>query len=186
VPPRIEIVQRVEDDAECLEPRDIEARVLDVVVICFDLDFRVEFACRFFCNLSHVSACPATSPACPVTAYQRLGLLDMLGAEQELPVQVAEVDRVQVDDVDLAKARKYKVLEQLAPDATRSHHQYARLVDVSIFCTCSLRQTSPTSLIRSLSCVPRLRAAKVSRAIACAVEVLAEGEFVGGVGAATT
>jgi hypothetical protein len=51
----------------------------------------------------------------------------VLIAEQKLPVQVAEVDRVQVYNVNLAKAREHKILEQFAADAASAHHQYARL-----------------------------------------------------------
>jgi hypothetical protein len=51
----------------------------------------------------------------------------VLVAEQELAIEVAQVDGVEVDDVDLAKAGEDKVLEELAADATSSHHQDARL-----------------------------------------------------------
>lgn len=59
--------------------------------------------------------------------HQSLGLLDVLVAEEELPVQVGEVDGVEVNDVDFAEAGKHKVLEQLAADATSSHHEHASL-----------------------------------------------------------
>lgn len=55
----------------------------------------------------------------------------MLVAEQELAVQVAEVDSVEVDDMDFPKASKDKVLEQLAANATSSYHEDARLPPVS-------------------------------------------------------
>jgi hypothetical protein len=59
--------------------------------------------------------------------YQCLGLLDVLVAEQELPIQIAQINRVQVDNVYLAEASEHEVLEQFAADAASSHHQYARL-----------------------------------------------------------
>ncbi len=43
-------------------------------------------------------------------AHQSLGLLYMLLTEEELTIEVAEVDGVQVDDVDLAEAGENKVL----------------------------------------------------------------------------
>lgn len=49
----------------------------------------------------------------------------MFIAEQKLAVQVAEVDGVQVNDVDLSKASENQVLEKLAADATGSYHQDA-------------------------------------------------------------
>ena len=49
--PRIEIVQRIEDEAEALEPRDVELAILDVVVVRNDADVGVELAGRLFRNL---------------------------------------------------------------------------------------------------------------------------------------
>ena len=51
------------------------------------------------------------------TTYQSLGFLDMLVSEQELPVEIRKIDRVEVDDVDLSEAIEGQVLQQLAPDA---------------------------------------------------------------------
>lgn len=62
-------------------------------------------------------------------AYQRFGLFDVLVAEEELAVQVAEVDGVEIDDMDLAKAGQGEVLEQLAADSSSSDHQNAGLFD---------------------------------------------------------
>ena len=53
----------------------------------------------------------------------------MLVSEEELPVQVAEIDRVEVDDVDFAEAGADEVLEELAADATGSNHQHLGLGD---------------------------------------------------------
>lgn len=57
------------------------------------------------------------------TAYQSLGLLDVLLVEQKLAVQVGEVDGVEVDDMDLAKAGEDEVLEQFASNATGADHE---------------------------------------------------------------
>ena len=48
----------------------------------------------------------------------RLGAADVLRAEQELPVQVRVVNRVQVDHGDIREAREDQVLDKLAADAT--------------------------------------------------------------------
>lgn len=50
--PRIQIVQRIENDCEGLEPVDIELRIFDIGVMRLDLDIRVEFAGGFFRDLS--------------------------------------------------------------------------------------------------------------------------------------
>jgi hypothetical protein len=51
----------------------------------------------------------------------------VLIAEQELPIEVAKIDRVQVHNVNIAKAGEDEILQQFASDATSSHHEYARL-----------------------------------------------------------
>lgn len=62
-------------------------------------------------------------------AHQSLGLLDMLLTKEELTVEVAEVDCVQINDVDLAEAGEDKILQKLAPNSSSADHQNARLVD---------------------------------------------------------
>jgi hypothetical protein len=52
----IEVIERVKDDVELLEPRDVELRILDVVVVGFDLDVGIELLRRFFGNLLVVLA----------------------------------------------------------------------------------------------------------------------------------
>lgn len=55
--PRIHIVERVENNVEALEPCDIEAILLDVLMVCLDLDIGVEATSGLFRNLKRVSAC---------------------------------------------------------------------------------------------------------------------------------
>jgi hypothetical protein len=59
MPPRIQVVERIEDDVECLEPRHVELHVLDVVVVGFDLDVGVELARRLFRNLPRGQRMPS-------------------------------------------------------------------------------------------------------------------------------
>lgn len=47
----IEIVKRIKNDAELLEPRHCEFAVLDVGMVRNNINFGVESAGRFFCNL---------------------------------------------------------------------------------------------------------------------------------------
>ena len=130
MPPRIEVIQRIKDNVERLEPGDVELRVLDVVVVRFDLDVGVELARRLFCNLSPALARLHLYLILLLLAHQCLGLLDVLVAKQKLAVEVAEVDGVEVDNVDLAKAGEDEVLKQLAADAASPYHEYARLLPV--------------------------------------------------------
>lgn len=47
----------------------------------------------------------------------------MLVSKQELPVEVAEVDGIEVDNMDFTKPSENEVLEELATNATSSYHQ---------------------------------------------------------------
>lgn len=72
---RIHIVERVEDETEGLKPHDVELGVLDVVVVCDDVNIGVELGSRLFRNLSggqrmpsHVCGCSG----CPTSAFDFL------------------------------------------------------------------------------------------------------------------
>jgi hypothetical protein len=54
----------------------------------------------------------------------------VLIAEQKLPIEIAQVDRVEVNDMDLAEACEDEVLEKLTADAASSDHENARLKNV--------------------------------------------------------
>lgn len=51
----------------------------------------------------------------------------MLVAKEELAIEVAQIDSVQVDDMYLTETCEDEVLEELATDASRSNHEHARL-----------------------------------------------------------
>ena len=51
MPSCVKIIQCIEDDIEALEPFYIELRVLDVGMVCLELDMRIEFCCALFGNL---------------------------------------------------------------------------------------------------------------------------------------
>lgn len=70
-------------------------------------------------------------------SYQCFGFLDVLGAKQELAVQVAEIDCIKVDDVNFAEAGERQILEKFTADAASSDHQHASLPQVShALCGC--------------------------------------------------
>jgi hypothetical protein len=99
---RIHIIQCIENEIETREPLQVELLVLDVGMICDELDVRIE-------PLSHLFR------------DEGFRLLDVLMSEQELAVEVAQVDRVKVNNVDFAKAGENEVLEQLAANATSAN-----------------------------------------------------------------
>ena len=65
-------------------------------------------------------------------SHQSLRLLDMFLTKEELTVEVAEVNGVQINDVDLAEAGEDKILQKLAANSTSADHQNARLVNATI------------------------------------------------------
>jgi hypothetical protein len=52
----------------------------------------------------------------------------VLVPEEELSVQIAQVYRVEVDDMDFAKAAQAEILEEFATDAAGADHE-----DTSLF-----------------------------------------------------
>lgn len=53
----------------------------------------------------------------------------MLVSEEELSIQVAEIDSVEVNDMNLAKATENEVLKKLATNTSSSNHEHLRLSD---------------------------------------------------------
>lgn len=49
--PRIQVIQRIENDLEGPKPRHIELRIFDVVMVRLDVDVGVEASRGVFCNL---------------------------------------------------------------------------------------------------------------------------------------
>jgi hypothetical protein len=43
--------------------------------------------------------------------YQSLGFFDMLVSKEELPIEIAEIDRIKIDDVDFAVSSEEEVFE---------------------------------------------------------------------------
>ncbi len=103
---RFQIVQCVEDNLEITEPSDSKLFVLDICVVCGNIDIGVEPLGGFLGN-------------------ECFGLFNVLLTEKKLAVQVREIDRVEIDNVDLAEAHEDQVFEQLAPNASSSNHEHA-------------------------------------------------------------
>ena len=51
MPPRIQIIQRIENNIETLEPIDVELRVCDIGMMSFELDVGIEPCGALFRNL---------------------------------------------------------------------------------------------------------------------------------------
>lgn len=135
--PRIQVIQRVENENETFEPFHVELRIFDVRMMRFDLDVWVELAGRLLRDLLRASRqrCPSMQPIMPrPSTYKRLRLLNVFVPEEELAVEVAQVDRVQVDDVDLPEAGEDEVLQKFAAYTAGAYHQNAPLFAVSYSC----------------------------------------------------
>ena len=48
-------------------------------------------------------------------------------SEQELAVEIAEVDGININDVNFFETGENEILEELASDATGANHQHSRL-----------------------------------------------------------
>lgn len=58
-----------------------------------------------------------------VASHSRLGLTDVLPAEEELSVQIRHFDRVEIDHTDGAKAAQSQGFQEFAADAAGSDHE---------------------------------------------------------------
>lgn len=56
----------------------------------------------------------------------------MFLTKKELTIEVADVDGVQINDVDLAEAGEDKILQKLAANSSSADHQDARLINATI------------------------------------------------------
>ena len=56
----------------------------------------------------------------------------MFVTEKKLSIEVAEVDGVQINDVDLAEAGENKVLQELATNSSGTDHQNAGLDNFTV------------------------------------------------------
>lgn len=108
VPPSLHVVQCIEHNIEPAEPLHIEPGLLNVGMVGLNLDLWIE---PLRCLFSH----------------KGFRLLDVLMAEEKLSVQIAQVDCIEIYDVDFTEAEEDDVLEKLAADATSANHQDTRL-----------------------------------------------------------
>lgn len=94
-----------------------------------DLDLGVKLLRNLFCDLSSSSSVQPRSQSFTVIfiAYQSFRLLDVFVSEEKLPVEVTQVDGVEVDDVDVTKTEEDDVFEEFATDATGTDHEDSRL-----------------------------------------------------------
>lgn len=99
-----EVIERIEDECELRKPSDVELGVLDVGVVCFDFDVRIESLRNVFRD-------------------QSLGLLDVFVTEEELAIEVTEVDSIEIDDMDFAEAGQDEVLEEFAANAAGAYEE---------------------------------------------------------------
>lgn len=89
-----------------------------------DRSVRVKGLGDLFRNLRVVSECYRVILRAQFP-YQGFRLFYVFVPEEELPVQVREIDGVEVNDVDVEEAAKDEVLQELAANAPSSNHQDA-------------------------------------------------------------
>lgn len=121
----IEIIKGIENDIERFKPVDSKLTVLYIRVIGVEFRIRPELLRNFFGDL-YAGKEPLNFPVdltdrAAISTYQGLGLLDVLLTEEKLPIQIAQVDSIEINNVDFAKAGELEVLEQFATDASCAH-----------------------------------------------------------------
>lgn len=124
----LKVIQRIEDNVESGKPVHIELTIFDICMVGFELRVRLKLVCDLLGDLDtaavlvrHVlqgrsrrnwrrpGRAGSWHSRCQVT-HQCFGFLDMFEAEKELTIQVAQVNRVEIDDVDFTKAGEEEVL----------------------------------------------------------------------------
>ena len=98
------VVEGVDNQVKVLEELVAKPVLLDLAQIRFNFDVGV-----LLLNL--------------LLEGKGLGLVHVFPPEQELSVQVADVDGVEVDDRDLREPREREALDQLTSDATGSNNK---------------------------------------------------------------
>lgn len=83
---RIDIVQRIEHNLESREPLDVVLLILDIGMMRDQLCSRIKLLSHFFRN-------------------QRFRFLDVFVSEEKLAIEIAEIYRIEIDNVYFAKAR---------------------------------------------------------------------------------
>jgi hypothetical protein len=63
-----------------------------------------------------------------IVTYKCFGLFDVLMSKEELAIQIAQVDSVEINDVYCAEAVHHQILEKFAPNAASPDHQDTGLV----------------------------------------------------------
>ena len=71
----------------------------------------------------------------------------MFMTEEELAIQIAEIDCVEIDNMNFTEPRKHEILQQFAADAPSADEKYTRLSLINIAQESRERSLRPTSLI---------------------------------------
>ena len=108
---RVKVIESVEDKVKGLKPFDIEANIFDVCMVCFELDIGVEFAGSVLCDLETVLTQALLDGGDQETSDQCFWLLYMFISEEELSIEIAQVDGVEIDDVNFAEAGQDEILQ---------------------------------------------------------------------------
>lgn len=104
----VEIVKRIEDKVESREPLDRVLRVFDVGMVRMQFDSGIEFRSHLFRD-------------------QCLGFLDVFLSEEELSVEITQIYRVEIDDVNFAETRLDEIFEEFAANTACTNEKNARL-----------------------------------------------------------
>ena len=113
----IQIIQRIEYNMELFKPANIELSFFNVRMIGFKVDVWIEFASCVLGDLLKESEL-LRKWVSTVKTNQGLRLLNVLMSEQKLAVEIAQVDGVEVNNMDFHESSEDEILKKFATDAT--------------------------------------------------------------------
>lgn len=123
ITPCVEIVQSIEHQIKATKPVDVKLTVLDVGMIRFQLRARLKLVCHFLRNLYSKRRLVRQGEFIRLLGgevggegrgrrgwratetHQCFGLLDVFETEEKLAIQIAQVDGIEIDDVNFAEPR---------------------------------------------------------------------------------
>mmetsp|Transcript_8793 Transcript_8793/g.18943 ORF Transcript_8793/g.18943 Transcript_8793/m.18943 type:complete len:226 (-) Transcript_8793:63-740(-) len=128
---RRDVVEGVEDEGEGLDVGDVEFGIVaDVAVVGGVLRLVIAVVIVIvIAPLAVIFHRRRDHPQRRLARHHTLGHADVMTPKQELSIQIAHIDGIQIDDFDVAKAAQGEVFEELASDAAGSDEEDATIED---------------------------------------------------------
>jgi hypothetical protein len=109
--PSIYIVQCVQNNIKSSNVFRAESRILDIAMVRHNIHIWIELSNRLRRNHS-------------------FGFPHMLGSKEKLPIQIGDINGIQINQLDTAETNQRQVFQNLTADSTRSHHQNLTIMNL--------------------------------------------------------